>query len=141
MADTDEKKWTKQATEKLFAALNRADEIGGEVRDFLQDTVATDPRYVSARKRIAKLLGGRYVSREEEAAKAGGEGEADGRRGGDGERDREEGGRRASAIRRSRRRSSASGAVRGPDGRSRCSSATRWTSTTSTSRSRSTRRS
>lgn len=63
-------KWTKQATEKLVAALNRADEIGGEVRDFLQDRVAKDPRYVSARKRIAKLFGGRYESREEAAAAA-----------------------------------------------------------------------
>ena len=40
-------KWTKQATEKLFAALNRADELGGELRDYLQDKVATDPRYVA----------------------------------------------------------------------------------------------
>ncbi|HSK04394.1 MAG TPA: glutaredoxin [Kofleriaceae bacterium] len=66
----DDKKWTTQATEKLFAALNRADEIGGEVRDFLQDRVARDPRYVAARKRIARLLGGRYESRDEAAAKA-----------------------------------------------------------------------
>jgi glutaredoxin len=66
------KKWTKQATEKVFAALNRADEIGGEIRDYLQDKVATDPRYVTARKRIAKLLGREYESREEvaEAARA-----------------------------------------------------------------------
>jgi glutaredoxin len=67
---TDDKKWTRQATEKLLAALNRADEIGGEVRDFLQDRVARDPRYVAARKRIARLLGGRYESRDEVAAKA-----------------------------------------------------------------------
>jgi len=66
----DDKKWARQATEKLFAALNRADEIGGEVRDFLQDRVAQDPRYVAARKRLAKLLGGRYESREEVAAAA-----------------------------------------------------------------------
>ena len=56
MADeqTESKKWTKQATERVFSALNRADEIGGEVRDFLQDRVATDPRYIKARKGIAK---------------------------------------------------------------------------------------
>ena len=65
-----EKKLTTQVTEKIFAALNRADEIGGEVRDYLQDKVATDPRYVSARKRIAKLLGQKYVSRDEASAKA-----------------------------------------------------------------------
>ncbi|HWU89172.1 MAG TPA: glutaredoxin [Kofleriaceae bacterium] len=70
MADADAKKWTKQATEKLFGVLNRADELGGEVRDFLQDRVAKDPRYVAARKRIAKVFGGQYVSREEEAVKA-----------------------------------------------------------------------
>lgn len=69
-AQSTEKKWTQQATEKLFAALNRADELGGEVRDYLQEKVATDPRYVSARKRIAKLLGKRYESRGEVAQRA-----------------------------------------------------------------------
>ena len=64
------KQAAKQATEKLFAALNRADELGGELRDYLQDRVATDPRYVSARKRIAKLLGREYESKTETAAKA-----------------------------------------------------------------------
>ncbi|MBS1121033.1 MAG: Glutaredoxin [Deltaproteobacteria bacterium] len=63
--DKTEKKWSKQATEKLFTALNRADEVGGEIRDYLQDKVATDPRYVSARKRLAKLLGKDYQSRDE----------------------------------------------------------------------------
>lgn len=71
MSETVEKKSiSKQATEKLFAALNRADEIGGEIRDYLQDKVATDPRYVSARKRLAKLLGREYASREEQARAA-----------------------------------------------------------------------
>ena len=73
MAESVEKKSiSKQATEKLFAALNRADEIGGEIRDYLQDKVATDPRYVHARKRLAKLLGREFESREEveRAAKA-----------------------------------------------------------------------
>jgi len=65
-----DKKWTAQATEKVLAVLNRADEIGGEVRDYLQDRVATDPRYVSARKTMAKLLGRTYVSRDEVAHKA-----------------------------------------------------------------------
>ena len=63
-------KWTRQATEKLFSALNRADELGGELRDYLQDKVATDQRYVQARKRIAKLLGKSYVSKTEAVAKA-----------------------------------------------------------------------
>lgn len=65
-----EKKWTKQAAEKVVAALNRADEIGGEVRDYLQEKVAADPRYVSARKRIAKLFGRDYESRDEAQQKA-----------------------------------------------------------------------
>ncbi len=67
---TPQKSITRQATEKLFAALNRADELGGELRDYLQDKVATDPRYVQARKRIAKLLGKSYESRAEANAKA-----------------------------------------------------------------------
>jgi glutaredoxin len=67
---TAPQKWTRQATEKVFAMLNRADELGGELRDYLQDKVATDPRYVHARKRIAKLLGKSYESRAEVAHKA-----------------------------------------------------------------------
>jgi glutaredoxin len=65
-----EKKWSAQATEKLFAALNRADEIGGELRDFVTEKMATDPRYVAARKTIAKYLGKEYVSKQEVAHKA-----------------------------------------------------------------------
>ncbi len=64
------KKLTQQATEKLFAALNRADEIGGELRDFIQDKMATDPRYIRARKAMAKLLGKKFESRDEVVAKA-----------------------------------------------------------------------
>lgn len=67
---TDSKKWTKQATERVLHALNRADEIGGEVRDFLQDRVATDPRYIKARKGIAKLFGSSYESKSEAEQKA-----------------------------------------------------------------------
>ncbi|HWO25235.1 MAG TPA: glutaredoxin [Kofleriaceae bacterium] len=66
----DDKNWAKQATEKVLGALNRADEIGGEVRDYLQDRLAQDPRYVAARKRFAKLFGRNYESREEAAAAA-----------------------------------------------------------------------
>ncbi len=64
-AEKKEKTIAKQATEKVFAALNRADEIGGEIRDYLQDKVAADPRYVTARKRIAKLFGRDYKSKAE----------------------------------------------------------------------------
>ncbi len=59
------KSLAKAATERVLSALNRADEIGGEVRDYLQDKVATDPRYVNARKRIAKLMGRDYQSKDE----------------------------------------------------------------------------
>src|SRR5688500_5700620 len=64
------KKWTTQATERVLAALNRADEIGGEVRDFIQDKMTADPRYIRARKAVAKLLGREYVSRDEAAQHA-----------------------------------------------------------------------
>ena len=70
MPEAADKKWTQQATQKLFAALNRADELGGEVRDYVQDKVVTDPRYVAARKRIARLIGRDYVSRDEAAQQA-----------------------------------------------------------------------
>jgi len=70
MSESTAKKLTKAATTKLFAALNRADEIGGEIRDFLQDKVATDPRYVAARKRLAGLMGKSFVSKAEGDAKA-----------------------------------------------------------------------
>jgi glutaredoxin len=69
-AQRNDKKWTAQATAKVLAVLNRADELGGELRDYLQDRVATDPRYVSARKAVAKLLGTRYESRDESVQKA-----------------------------------------------------------------------
>src|SRR5690349_3754126 len=72
MPDTDEDKakFAKQAAEKLMAVLNRADEIGGEIRDFLQEKMATDPRYVQARKAFAKLMGREFESRGEAVAKA-----------------------------------------------------------------------
>jgi glutaredoxin len=67
--DDKTKKLTAQATEKLIAAFNRADEIGGELRDFIQDKMATDPRYIRARKAMAKLLGKEFESKDEVAAK------------------------------------------------------------------------
>jgi glutaredoxin len=53
----NDQKWTAQAASKLLSALNRADELGGELRDYLQDKLAHDPRVASARTRIARLLG------------------------------------------------------------------------------------
>lgn len=62
-------KWSTQAAQKIVAAFNRADELGGELRDFLQDRVATDPRYVKARKAVARLLGQKFESKHEAEAK------------------------------------------------------------------------
>ena len=53
----NDKKWTEQAAAKLLAALNRADEIGGELRDYVQDKMASDPRWASAREAFDRLLG------------------------------------------------------------------------------------
>jgi glutaredoxin len=53
----NDQNWTAQAMSKLVSALNRADEIGGELRDYLQDKMAHDPRVASARSQIARLLG------------------------------------------------------------------------------------
>jgi glutaredoxin len=70
--ETEKQKPTfaKQATGRVLAALNKADEIGGEVRDFIQDKLTVDPRYIKARKTVAKWLGREYVSREEAAQQA-----------------------------------------------------------------------
>ncbi|MEP6864811.1 MAG: glutaredoxin [Deltaproteobacteria bacterium] len=65
-----DEKFAKVAGEKLMSALNRADEIGGELRDFIQDKMATDPRYIRARKAWAKLVGKDFESKDEAAAKA-----------------------------------------------------------------------
>jgi glutaredoxin len=67
---SSEKPWTQQATEKLAQVLNRADELGGELRDYIQERVVADPRYVQARKKLAGLLGLTYESHAEAADKA-----------------------------------------------------------------------
>jgi len=53
----------KKTTDRVLAALNRADEIGGEVRDYLQDRVLVHPRYIAARRRLAGVLGRSYESK------------------------------------------------------------------------------
>ena len=65
-----DEKLAKVAGEKLMAALNRADELGGELRDFIQDKMTTDPRYIKARKAWAKLTGKDFESKDEAVAKA-----------------------------------------------------------------------
>jgi glutaredoxin len=54
-----------KVTEKVLHALNRADEIGGEVRDWVQERLVVDPRYVAARRRIARLFGKDFESEVE----------------------------------------------------------------------------
>ena len=67
---SEKQPFAKQATEKLFALLNRADELGGELRDQIQEKMATDARYIKARKAVAKLLGREYESRAEATQRA-----------------------------------------------------------------------
>jgi glutaredoxin len=67
MPETDKPKFTKQAAEKVVAMLNRADELGGELRDAIQEKMASDARYIKARKTVAKLFGREYESRAEVA--------------------------------------------------------------------------
>jgi glutaredoxin len=62
-SERDDQKWTTRAGTRLVAMLNRADELGGEVRDYVQDKMANDPRYVSARKTVARWLGRSEPSR------------------------------------------------------------------------------
>ena len=64
------KQLAKQAVEKMIAAFNRADEIGGEVRDYLQERVQRDQRYVSLRKKVAAWRGRGYESAAEVDARA-----------------------------------------------------------------------
>jgi len=67
MSETEKPKFAKQAAEKLVAMLNRADELGGELRDQIQEKMATDQRYIKARKTVAKLLGRQWESQAEVA--------------------------------------------------------------------------
>jgi glutaredoxin len=69
MPETEKPKFAKQAAEKLVEMLNRADELGGELRDQIQEKMATDQRYIKARKAVAKLFGREYESRAETAAR------------------------------------------------------------------------
>jgi glutaredoxin len=64
------KKLAKLAVDKVLSALNRADEIGGEVRDYIQERVLRDERYVSLRKKVAAWRGETYTSTTEQAKKA-----------------------------------------------------------------------
>jgi glutaredoxin len=63
-SEGNDKKWPARATTKLMTALNRADELGGELRDYLLERrdqlsskISSDPRYSSARTTLARWLG------------------------------------------------------------------------------------
>src|SRR5262249_20974093 len=61
-SERDAPKWTSRASAKLVAMLNRADERGGELRDYLQDLQQKrpgDPRYRWAKRPRARGLGRR----------------------------------------------------------------------------------
>jgi glutaredoxin len=62
-SERDDQKWTSRASSRLVEMLNRADELGGELRDYLQDKMASDPRYVSVRKTMARWMGRRDESK------------------------------------------------------------------------------
>jgi glutaredoxin 3 len=64
------KKLAKQAITKVLHALNRADEIGGEVRDYIQERVLRDERYVRLRRKVASWRGEAYASAAEHDARA-----------------------------------------------------------------------
>jgi glutaredoxin len=65
MSDATPTPITKRALGRVFAILNRADELGGEVRDFVQEKVLRDERYIAMRTRLAALRGKAYVSKVE----------------------------------------------------------------------------
>lgn len=67
MSETQKSTFAKQAAERIVAMLNRADELGGELRDQIQEKMATDARYIKARKAVAKLLGKEWTSPAEVA--------------------------------------------------------------------------
>ncbi len=69
MSETQKSTFAKQAAERIVAMLNRADELGGELRDQIQEKMATDARYIKARKAVAKLLGKDWQSPAELAAR------------------------------------------------------------------------
>lgn len=68
-ANSGKTTFAQRASERVVSALNRADELGGELRDYLQEKVLVDPRYVSARRKVAGLFGKAYVSKQETQAK------------------------------------------------------------------------
>jgi glutaredoxin len=46
-----------QLTTRMKSALDRADELGGDLRDYLQDRWSNDPRFAGVKARVDKLRG------------------------------------------------------------------------------------
>ena len=61
MSDATPTPITKRALGRVFALLNRADELGGEVRDFVQEKVLRDERYIAMRRRIERRRSERAI--------------------------------------------------------------------------------
>lgn len=59
-----------RAIKTLIAGFERADELGGEIRDYIQERVLVDERYIALRKRVAGIMGKTYVSKTERDAEA-----------------------------------------------------------------------
>ncbi len=57
MTDTAKQGLAAQLTSRVKEALDRADEVGGDLRDYLQDRWTNDPRLAPVRARLDKLRG------------------------------------------------------------------------------------
>ncbi len=57
MTDQAKPRLADRLTSRVRSALDRADELGGDFRDYLQDRWAHDPRLAGVRARVAKLRG------------------------------------------------------------------------------------
>lgn len=57
MTDQAKPRLAEQLTSRVRSALDRADELGGDLRDYLQERWAHDPRLAGVRARVAKLRG------------------------------------------------------------------------------------
>jgi glutaredoxin len=64
------KELRRRAVQTLIAGFERADELGGELRDYIQERVLADERYIALRKRAAAMMGKTYESLAEREAEA-----------------------------------------------------------------------
>jgi glutaredoxin 3 len=64
--ENEPESWNRRALSKVFAALNRADELGGEVRDFLVERYQQSDRAQGVVKKIQELRGKSFKTASEE---------------------------------------------------------------------------